>query len=201
MPTDHKKLISPLQNAPVLNKLLDSFLLAGSDIEEFLNEAFRMLNIDECSGQWLDNLGLLLGVARPVIDYSDRYLKTDNPDNSLDTAKYYAANAPIESRTMVVDDEYYRKLIKAQIIKNSIQIIGVNDIEFIADLILGRDLFDTFYIECNDFNNGIITVHVNDKMSHDSIAFLQNFSIDSLKRKKFHFPYPPQVKSVSVSQE
>lgn len=201
MPTDHKKLISPLRKAPILNKLLDSFLIAGEEVEKFLDEAFRMLNINECSGEWLDNLGLLLGVARPVIDLSDRFLKTDNPENSLDTAKYYVTNAPIEQRVTLVDDEYYRKLIKAQIIKNSIQIVAINDLEFIADLILGRDIFNTFYIECTNFANGDITVHVDDKMSHDSLAFIQNFSKDSLGRKKFHFPYPPQVKNVSIRQE
>lgn len=201
MVTDHKKLISPLKNAPILNKLLDSFLFAGEDVENSLNEAFRMLNIDECSGQWLDNLGLLLGITRPVVDISDRYLKTDNLENSVDTSKYYVNNAIIEQHFVLVDDDYYRKLIKSQIIKNSIKIVSVNDLELVADTILGRDLFNTFYIECNNFNTGTITVHVDDKMSHDSLTFVQNFSIDSLGRKKFHFPYPPQVKTVSVKQE
>ncbi|MDR1333698.1 MAG: DUF2612 domain-containing protein, partial [Holosporaceae bacterium] len=119
MQDDYKKLIPQFKNSPVINGLLDAFNAAFERLDSDIAEAFRMLNIDECEGEYLDNLGALIGISRPVLNLGDRFLKTDDFSNSFENSDYYVMNAPVNISYSAVHDDYYRTLIKAQIFKNN----------------------------------------------------------------------------------
>lgn len=198
--TDFKKLIYPLKNSPNLNKILDCFLDSFSQIDKFVEESFSYLNIDKCEGKWLDNLGLLIGVKRPVIQSSLQWLFTDSFNNSSDFSNYYVSGAPNNPVLMLADDNYYRILIRSQIFRNNLTVYSYNALEQIVMSLFNFDPFEVFSIEMTDFNSGSAEVYIDDKFSPISIAFLQNYQFDQKGRKKFDFPYPPQIKTIHITQ-
>lgn len=196
---DYRKLIPQLQNAPVLNGLLDvidnSFLRLSEDIAE----AFRMLDIDQCEGEWLDNLGALIGIARPTININLDYLKTDDLVNSLDASPFFISNAPSIVNNTLAPDDYYRMVIKAQIVRNNLQTYSINDLELLAKFIFSQEHITTFYPVINSETS--LTMHVNSGFSHLSMAFLQTFRTDAFGRKKWDFPYPDIIQTVTIIPE
>jgi hypothetical protein len=196
---DYRRLIPQLQNAPVLNALLDvvdnSFLRLSEDI----GEAFRMLAIDECEGEWLDNLGALIGIGRPTLNINLDYLKTDDLANSLDSSPFFISNAPSIVENTLAPDDYYRMVIKAQIVKNNLQTYSINDLELLAKFIFSQEHITTFYPVLDSETS--LTLHINQEFSHLSRAFLQTFRTDVFGRKKWDFPYPDIIQTVTVIPE
>jgi hypothetical protein len=195
---DYKRLIPHLENAPVLNALLDVFNNAFLPFSEDIAEAFRMLNIDECEGEWLNNLGALIGISRPVMPIQLDYLKTDDFVNALDLSPFFISNAPAIAVNTLVPDDYFRMIIKAQIVRNNSQTYSINDLELLAKFIFSRDHITTFY---GVISNTEIVMHINNGFSNLSKAFLQSFRMDQFGRTKWDFPYPDIITAVSVVEE
>jgi hypothetical protein len=193
---DYKKLIPQFKNSPVINALLDVLNNSFSRLDADIAEAFRMLDIDQCEGEYLDNLGALVGIYRPVINIGDKFLIADNFANPLENTFHYVSNAPVDSRYLLAADDYYRMMIKAQIFKNNLTIFSVNVLEQIAKIIFFQEDITTFYVI--RIEDDILEVHVNQNLSDETLAFLQSFKIDSFGRKKFDFPWPPSIKTVNV---
>lgn len=198
MQDDYKKLIPQFKNSPVINGLLDAFNAAFQRLDADIAEAFRMLNIDECEGEYLDNLGALVGVSRPVLSLGDRFLKTDDFLNSFENTNYYVTDAPTNDNYRLVTDDYYRMLIKAQIFKNNQAVFSVNVLEQCMKILFFRDDITVFYIE---ISGNTLNVHINKDVSNDTLSFLASFKTDSLGRRKFDFPWPPSINEVNVVEE
>jgi hypothetical protein len=198
MQDDYKKLIPQFKNSPVLNKLLDAFNAAFQRLDTDIAEAFSMLDIDKCEGEYLDNLGALVGVSRPVLSLGDHFLKTDDALNSFENTNYYVMNAPINDNFLLVPDDYYRMLIKAQIFKNNQAVFSVNVLEQCVKILFFLENITIFYVE---ISGNTLTVHINKDLSHNTLYFLQSFKTDALGRKKFDFPWPPSINQINIEEE
>lgn len=197
---DYKKLIPQFKNAPVLNALLDALNTAFDPIKQTIEDSFFLLNIDNCYGEYLDNLGALVGVIRPVLSNVTRWLSTDDLDNSLDTGVFFVTGAKSESVSALASDSYYRKLIKSQIIRNTLKGYSFDVFEQILDLLL-EDSISKIKIDWTNYDDGMINVHIDETFSHESRVFLQNYSYDKYGRMLFDFPYPPHIKKVTLIQD
>lgn len=193
------KLIPLYQNAQVLRQILNAFYIPFYNVFMEIKKDFEMLNIDKCSGEYLDNLGKLLGINRPIRDLSFQYLKADSLYQSLDFSSFYVKNASTDEKLTLVNDDVYRKFIKSQIIRNNYNNFSINTMEQIIDLILGENLpilrIDSIATNDKMFK---VTVTTDNSMSHFSRAFLQSRGYDKLDRKIWDFPWPPRVKEVNI---
>jgi hypothetical protein len=171
--------------------LLDSCNQLDSDIAE----ALKFLNIDEASDEYLDNIGALIGIARPARDISSIYLKSDDSLYTPDFAKYYVKDAKNEKAVRKVDDAYYRMLIHGQIIRNSTYCFSQDEMELFCQYVFSNDIFTSIDFEVENYT---AYVTVNSELSQLGRAFLQQFSIDGKGRKIFDFPYPPYINTVVV---
>jgi hypothetical protein len=196
MLTDYKRLIPRFKNSPVINAFLNAINDAFRNIDDDLQETFDMFNINKCSGEWLDNLGMLVGVTRPTLGKGTPYLQSDNTAAPFDVAVYYVVNAVTFENTIAGDD-YFRMLVKAQIARNTTTVYSVNALEFLARSILFEEPLSTFYADF-DTNNETLTVTVNKAVGYLGIAFLQSFVVDGYGRIKWGFPWPPQVKHIKI---
>jgi hypothetical protein len=194
---EYKNLIPQFKNSPVINGLLDAINNSFGKLDADIAEAFRMLNIDECEREYLDNLGALVGVSRPILYLGERFLKADDFSNPLENADYYVSDAPADEKYMPVADEYYRMVIKAQIFKNNVAVFSVNVLEQLAKILFFQDDISVFYIVKISAN--ILEVHVNENASDETLSFLQSFKIDQLGRKIFDFPWPPSINAIQVA--
>lgn len=191
-------LIPMLQNAPIINGILQQFHSSFTLVFEQIKQDFDMLNIDNCSGEYLDNLGALVGIARATRKTAESFLTTDDLYDSLDNSVHYVKNASVNEGYRLVNDDVYRKMIKSQIIRNNYTEFSINDFERIALLILNEDLKE-FRIDSTPSNKQFnITVTTDNSMSHFSRAFLQSKSIDNIGRLTWDFPWPPRVKTVKI---
>lgn len=197
---DYKKLIPQFRSAPVLNALLDALASAFEPIYQAVAESFYLLNIDNCHGEYLDNLGALIGVVRPVLSNVTRWLSTDDHDRSLDTGIFFVTGAKTESVSALASDSYYRKLIKAQIIRNTLKGYSFDVFESILELLLD-DAIENIKVDWTNYDDGAITIHIDDTFSHESRVFLQNYAFDKYGRMIFNFPYPPHIKQVTLIQD
>lgn len=199
---DHKKLIPQFKKSEVLNKILDVFHDSFAEFNIQLKEAFIMLNIDNCTGRYLDNLGSLIGISRGIIDYEKFWLKTDDLKNSVDTGMYYVDGAlTILNKKVYASDDYYRFQIRAQIIKNNLKSFSVNDLEKIAKLIFNNLELKRFQVKVKDYSTYEVDVTIDTNWNHLAIVFLQQFEVDKYNRIIFAFPYPPMITKVNIIQK
>ena len=94
-------------------------------------------------GEYLDNIGALVGIERPVRDTTTGYLKTDDFQNIPDYSKYFVVGTDTTGSYKKVDDAYFRMLIRAQIIKNSSYTFSHDDIESFCKYIFSNERFTT----------------------------------------------------------
>jgi hypothetical protein len=197
MLNDYKKLIPHFKNSPVMNAFLNAINDAFGTIDGDLRETFDMLNINKCSGDRLDDLGMLLGVNRPTVGRGTPYLQADNTAAPFDIGMYYVSNAPTVENEIAGDD-YFRMLVKAQIARNTTVVYSVNALEFLAKSILFEEPLKVFFVDFNA-NDGTLNVSVNKEISYLGLSFLQSFSVDGYGRVKWGFPWPPQVKQIKIN--
>lgn len=197
---EYKYLIPRFKNSPVINGLLDAINDSFSPLDADTTETLDMFDVDRCSGQWLDNLGALIGVRRPAIELIDRYLEGDNLERPADIAVHYVKNAPEQSEKRMTDDEDYRKMIRAQILRNNTVLYSVNTLENIVLKIFFNEAVTRFDVEFNA-TSGSLTVTVNAGIGYLSLLFLKGYGTDEFGRKRWFFPWPPQVRSVEVIEE
>ena len=180
-----------------MNAFLNAINDAFRNIDADLQETFDMLNINKCSGEWLDNLGMLVGATRPTLGRGTPYLQSDNTAAPFDTGIYYVSNAPsVESA--IAGDDYFRMLVKAQIARNTTIVYSVNFLEFLAKSILFEEPLSVFYVDFNA-TDGTLNVGVNKEVGYLGLSFLQSFSVDGYGRVKWSFPWPPQVKQIKIN--
>jgi hypothetical protein len=196
---DYKNLIPQFENSPVMNKLLDAINGAFAILDRDLEDAFDNLNIDKCNGEWLDNLGDLVGVRRPVLLVGTLFLQSDNYTHPLDESVYYVMNATLPDNK-AVGDEYFRMLIRAQIIRNNMTVYSINVLENLVRKILFNDLI-TLLVPNFSPEKGALTLSVNSGISTNGKAFLQSFTFDKFSRKKWAFPWPSVVQTVTIQLE
>lgn len=183
-----------LQNSRILKRIAEILANdATQNLRDNLQEAFNMLNIDECCGRYLDNLGQLVGISRPVINEGEGFLKTDDVNDSVDTGLYSSRGFVNEEKTKPANDDYFRKCIRSQIIKNNISSYSVNDLEFIAQLICGDDIVKTFYTRPHGKNFQELDLYVNEDLSHYSKAVFLQQQPNRNGQLMYVFPWPPNV--------
>jgi hypothetical protein len=89
-------------------------------------------------------------------------------------------------------------LIKAQIIRNNTLVYSVNAIEKIVLKILFSENVQVFYTTF-DFSSGNLTVNINGDVSYLGMAFLQSYTQDGFGRKRWAFPWPPYVQTITIN--
>jgi hypothetical protein len=197
---DYKRLIPSFQASSVLNALLDVFIKSFDLFEKDVEEALRFLNIDEASADYLDFIGALVGIERPMRDITTGYLKTDDFQNVPDYSKYFVSGANTTDSYRKVDDVYFRMLIRAQIIRNSCYTFSRDEIESFCRYIFSNERFT--YIDFTTTFDGkscVCTVSTDNSLSQTAKAFLQRYIVDSLGRKVYDFPYPAYMQRLQVN--
>lgn len=196
--------LSQFKEARLLQNLCSTLTDSFDSLYDYIEEAFEMLEIDKCAGVWLDNLGKLIGIDRPTIPADSEFLFTDDFLRSIDTGLHYVEGAlDLTNLVLLAGDDYYRKLIKSQIIKNNMVSYGINDLERIAQLIFSNDILKIFYIEKINITNKIfnINVHVNQDLSHANKAFLISTHFDKNGLELYNFPWAPNIKILNLIEE
>lgn len=199
---DYKKLTPALKHAELLNRILDAFESVYNEFFRHLQDAVWMLNLDTCSGEYLDRVGLLIGIRRQVVyNQQKNFLKTDDKYYPFDSTTFYVDKATGEELQALMNDEQYRQAIKGQIYKNTLRKYTVNEFERLAKIILSDDDYSGIKATWRDFKRGTLLVQVTDDMEDSSVELLQKSYTDAEGRKIFAFPYPPTVKDVVVTKD
>jgi hypothetical protein len=196
--TTPRHLVRTFKNSIVLNELLNAFDSAFDQINNEIQEAINMLNIDNCSNEWLDNLGFLLGIARPIETYyPEGFLKTDLLQYPVDVGRHYVSGVSETSQKINIIDDRFRLLIRAQIFINNTKSYSINDLEKIALWILSNEKVTIFWCEY-DTDFGTLRVHLNDEVSNEAVYFLSSYTVDKFGRKRFYFPWPAHISNINI---
>ena len=118
------RLVSQFQDSPNLRGLISALINGFDGLDETQNDLLTLRSVDTAQGVQLDGVGEIVGLLRPkTINDSGRFGFEDDP-----TARGFGdINDPSlggnwfdsETTLFFVDDDIYRLLIKAKIIKNS----------------------------------------------------------------------------------
>lgn len=116
------------KNKEVFDKFLQILVAGDNDIQETLKQVMQLRSIDTATGVQLDNLGELVGQPRELLE-ADLYeyfgfqgaVNAQSMGTTQDVTiggLFYSYGTPFGGNVLL-DDETYRKFIKAKILKNT----------------------------------------------------------------------------------
>src|SRR5690606_23703549 len=115
------------KNKPNFDNLLKIWLNGYQQIEDVLIDIETIKNIDKSSGAQLDNIGVIIGQPRTLVDIdtsgyfgfqTDPGAKSFGSTDNSAGGYYYSLDNP-ESGTVTLSDGLYRIYLKAKIIQNN----------------------------------------------------------------------------------
>ena len=118
------RLVHQFQDSPKLKGLISAFISQFNDIDTAQNDLLTLRWVDTAQGAQLDGVGEIVGLSRPYTTISDGRFGFEGDDTARgfgdETDPNVGGNWFDEFTTRFpVDDDTYRLLIRAKIIKNS----------------------------------------------------------------------------------
>lgn len=107
--------ISELRNIPEYVKLCEAHAVGLNNIQDAVDYLTDMIDIDKAEGVWLDYIGWLVGINRNYGDIS-KFFSVNAED--INEEKYFWFDNQTISSESSLDDEFFRKQIKAKILFN-----------------------------------------------------------------------------------
>lgn len=154
--------------------------------EEYIDFANTFLDIDKCSGTALDMIGAFLGEPRELVDFMEEpYFGFQGAPNAkaYNEGYWYSLYQNREASFKTLEDELYRRVLKARIIKDS---SGANRDSLIRVLntLTGNDSTIIDENPLADVRHGVIKVKIRDE---DSLA---SYYLTNYKKDKNLIPIP-----------
>lgn len=107
--------ISELRNIPEYVKLCEAHAVGLNNIQDAVDYLTDMIDIDKAEGIWLDYIGWLVGINRNYGDIS-KFFSVNAED--INEEKYFWFDNQTISSEGSLDDNFFRKQIKAKILFN-----------------------------------------------------------------------------------
>lgn len=121
-----------LQDSINFLKLLDTFQTQINYIHVRLQELIKIFDIKNVSGHGLDFIGIVIGQERVTSEYVNNNFVFDTKGKGFDTGVFDVGGD-------LIDDEKYRFLLKAKIIKNNTKHWARPDIIAYHQALLGEE--------------------------------------------------------------
>jgi hypothetical protein len=167
-------------------------------LQDAFTETFGAYNIATCNGEWLDNLGALVGAPRPFVIVSIQYLRGNTSSTLLDAAEAYITNAPLAAGISYAADDQYRNMIRSQICKNTVINYSLLEFESFFSFMFSETAISKYVVVLSATTVNLYLQATGDDFARMA-AILSEKRYDSKGRVQWTFPWPPSVTNVVVS--
>ena len=123
--------ISELRNIPEYVKLCEAHTVGLSKIQNVIDYLSNAINIDTAEGIWLDYIGWLVGATRSYGD-ADRFFCVNSEDVNVEKYFWFANQSINEESSL--DDNFFRRKIKAKILFNKTRCTRNENIQIIKGI-------------------------------------------------------------------
>ncbi len=123
--------ISELRNIPEYVKLCEAHTVGLSKIQNVIDYLSNAINIDTAEGIWLDYIGWLVGAIRSYGD-ADRFFCVNSEDVNVEKYFWFANQSINEESSL--DDDFFRRKIKAKILFNKTRCTRNENIQIIKGI-------------------------------------------------------------------